>query len=153
MPGAKPERLIADGQRNFPCRSDANSPEELFEQLPGSASEWQLRSSAWSLRRTAAPAGSWLHLGTNCLARRSTASVVKTRPRRDDADFFMRALDYTRHTHTLCNLPLIKMPCFYFARICRNGSSFNASPDSSDPFRAMSAKLFRGRSSVAGPAG
>ena len=57
----------------------------------------QLRSRAWSLRRTAAPAGCWLYLGTNCLARRSTASVVKTRPGRDDAEFFMRAFDYTMH--------------------------------------------------------
>src|ERR1700722_6623534 len=38
----------------------------------------QLRSRAWSLRRTAAPAGRWLYLGTNCPARRSTASLVKT---------------------------------------------------------------------------
>ena len=44
------------------------------------------------LRRTAAPAGCWLYLGTNCLARRSTASVVKTRLGQDDAEFFMRAL-------------------------------------------------------------
>ena len=57
----------------------------------------RLRSRAWSLRRTAAFAGCWLYLGTNCLARRSTASVVKTRPRRDDDDFFMRAFDYTMH--------------------------------------------------------
>ena len=57
----------------------------------------RLRSSAWSLRRIAAPAGCWLYLGTNCLARRSTASVVKTRPGRDDADFFMRVFDYTVH--------------------------------------------------------
>ena len=53
----------------------------------------RLRSKAWSLRRTAAPAGCWLYLGTNCLTRRFTASVVKTRPGRDDADFFMRACD------------------------------------------------------------
>jgi hypothetical protein len=39
MPGAKPEGLIADGQRNSLCRSDSNAPEELFKQLPGSASE------------------------------------------------------------------------------------------------------------------
>ena len=57
----------------------------------------QLRSGAWSLRRTAAPAGRWLYLGTNRLARRSTASVVKTHPGRDDAAFFMRAFDYTMH--------------------------------------------------------
>jgi hypothetical protein len=45
---------------------------------------------AWSFRRTAAPAGRWLYLGTNCLARRFTSSVVKTRPGEDE--FFMRAL-------------------------------------------------------------
>ena len=39
MPGAKPEGLIADGQRNSLCRSDSNAPEELFKQLPGSGSE------------------------------------------------------------------------------------------------------------------
>jgi hypothetical protein len=41
----------------------------------------QSLSRAWSFRRTAAPAGRWLYLGTNCLARRFTSSVVKTRPR------------------------------------------------------------------------
>ena len=56
----------------------------------------RLRSRAWSLRRTAAPAGRWLYLGTNCPARRSTASLVKTRRGRDDAEFFMRSLDYAR---------------------------------------------------------
>jgi hypothetical protein len=40
----------------------------------------RLRSRAWSLRRTAAPAGWWLYRETNCLARRFTASVVRTRP-------------------------------------------------------------------------
>lgn len=39
MPGAKPEGLIADGQRNSLRRSDSNAPEELFKQLPGSGSE------------------------------------------------------------------------------------------------------------------
>jgi hypothetical protein len=39
MPGAKPEGLIAEGQRNSLCRSDSNAPEELFKQLPGSGSE------------------------------------------------------------------------------------------------------------------
>jgi hypothetical protein len=39
MPGAKPEGLIADGQRNSLCRSDSNAPKELFKQLPGSGSE------------------------------------------------------------------------------------------------------------------
>ena len=39
MPGAKPEGLIADGQRNSLCRSDSNPPEELFKQLPGSGNE------------------------------------------------------------------------------------------------------------------
>ena len=39
MPGAKPEGLIADGQRNSLCRSDSNASEELFKQLPGSGSE------------------------------------------------------------------------------------------------------------------
>jgi hypothetical protein len=39
MPGAKPEGLIADGQRNSLCRSNSNAPKELFKQLPGSGSE------------------------------------------------------------------------------------------------------------------
>jgi hypothetical protein len=39
MPGAKPEGLIADGQRNSLCRRDSNAPEELFKQLPGAGSE------------------------------------------------------------------------------------------------------------------
>ena len=47
------------------------------------------------MRRIAAPAGRWLYLGTNCVARRRTASAVKVRPGREDADFFMRAFDDT----------------------------------------------------------
>jgi hypothetical protein len=80
MPGAKPEGLIADGQRNSLCRRDSNAPEELFKQLPELGVNPRLRSRAWSLRRTAAPAGWWLYRETNCLARRFTASVVRTRP-------------------------------------------------------------------------
>ncbi len=39
MPGAKPEGLIADWQRNSLCRSDSNATEELFKQPPGFGSE------------------------------------------------------------------------------------------------------------------
>src|ERR1700736_322660 len=49
----------------------------------------QSLSRAWSFRRTAAPAGRWLYLGTNCLARRFTSSVAKTRPGEGDDEFFM----------------------------------------------------------------
>ena len=88
MPGAKPEGLIADGQRNSLGRSDSNAPKELFNNCRDLGVKRQSLSRAWSFRRTAAPAGRWLYLGTNCLARRFTSSVVKTRPGRDNAEFF-----------------------------------------------------------------
>src|SRR5271165_6300678 len=53
----------------------------------------QSLSRAWSFRRTAAPAGRCLYLGTSCLARRFTSSVVKTRPGEGVDEFFMRTFD------------------------------------------------------------
>jgi hypothetical protein len=78
--------------REIPCveatptrpRSSSNNCRDL-------GVKQQSLSRAWSFRRTAAPAGRWLYLGTNCLARRFTSSVVKTRP--GENEFFMRALD------------------------------------------------------------
>jgi hypothetical protein len=98
MPGAKREGLIADGQRNSLCRSDSNAPEELFKQLPGSGSESAIALQGLELAPYRRACGV-LAVSRDQLSgeRRSTASVVKTRRGRDDAEFFMRAFDYTMH--------------------------------------------------------
>ena len=100
MSGAKPKRLIADGEGDFLCRSDSNAPEELLKQLPRFGSESQIVLEGLELPPDRRACGRWLYFGTSCMARRFTASLVRTRPGRDDADFFMRALDYTSEQTT-----------------------------------------------------
>src|ERR1700676_5125354 len=67
--------------REIPCvEATPTLPRSSLNNCRGLGGKRQSLSRGWSFRRTAAPAGRWLYLGTNCLARRFTSSVVKTRP-------------------------------------------------------------------------
>ena len=100
MPGAKPEGLIADWQRNSLCRSDSNATEELFKQPPGSGSESAiaLQGLEFAPYRRACRAVGCIS-GPTAWPVVPPHRVVKTCPGRDDAEFFMPAFD--------CVLPII----------------------------------------------